>query len=201
MIATYIACLVFGLVVAVVSAAAGGHGDGGGADHGGADHAGGDHGSHHGADAAGFPYFSPAVLGSFLAAFGAGGLVAVQVFGVTSLAVHLGMALGSGVGLAALAGLIMMRVVRAAESSTLVREHELVDAEGDVVTEIPGQGIGEVAVLAGSTRMTFPARSESGDTIARRALVVVTRVVGGTLYVREHIEERLRRLGTPGENP
>lgn len=204
MTAAYIACLAFGLLLALVSAVAGAdHGDGGAHVEAGGDvevsggaHA--HHGAHHGGVS--FPYFSPAVIGSFFAAFGAGGLIASEGLGATSLGAHLGAALGAGVGLAALAGLVIMRVVRAAESTSQLAEHSLVDAEGEVLTEIPAGGIGEVAVDAGGTRMTFPARSEDGKAIPHLAHVQVTRVVGGTVYVRPHIEERLRGLRSPDES-
>jgi hypothetical protein len=191
----YIACLVFGLLLAIISAVAGGHGDHGG-------HFGHDHGHAHGGanGDVSFPYLSPAVIGSFFAAFGAGGLIATEGFGFTSLIAHLGIALGSGVGLGALAGFIILRVVRAAESSSLVLEDSLVSSDGEVVTEIPARGVGEVALVAAGSRMTFPARSESGAAIPRLAHIEVTRVVGGTVYVREHVEEKLRRLEPPSSD-
>jgi membrane protein implicated in regulation of membrane protease activity len=193
MIIAYVACLVFGLVLAVVSAV-GGHGD---ADVGGHDIGHGDAGH----DAGGsFPYFSPAVIGSFFAAFGAGGLIASEAIGLPSLGGQLAVAFGAGLGLAGLAGFLIMRVMRAAESTSQVEEESITDSEGEVVTEIPAGGIGEVAVIAGGARMTFPARSDSGAAIKRLALVEVTRVVGGTLYVREHVEERLRRLEPPDDS-
>lgn len=223
----YIACLAFGLTLALIGAFAGGGdsdaggadlggGDVGGADVGGADlgadldlgaHA--DFGSDgHGhamvhADAGGthvsFPWFSPAVIGSFFGAFGAGGLIALEVFGISSLVGQLAVAFGSGALLGGLAGFIIQRVIKAAESTSHVRTSDLVFSEGEVITEIPAEGVGEIAVSAGGSRMTFPARSESGRPIRRLAQVEVTRVVGGTLYVEEHIEERFRNLKEPSD--
>jgi len=95
---------------------------------------------------------------------------------------------------------VIVRLVRAAESTSQIAEDSLLESEGEVTTEIPGQGVGEVALVAGGSRVTFPARSEDGAPIPRLAQVRVTRVVGGTVYVREHIEERLRRLKPPDES-
>ncbi|MBI3071647.1 MAG: hypothetical protein HYY84_05905 [Deltaproteobacteria bacterium] len=118
MFTVYMAFLSFGVLLALGSLLLGQlGGDGSDAGHGvdaGADTAAGvdagggaEAGAHgHGVDShahAGghinFPFFSPGVLGSFAAAFGAGGIIALES-GATSLVLNLPVALGSGVGLA-----------------------------------------------------------------------------------------------------
>jgi membrane protein implicated in regulation of membrane protease activity len=129
-----------------------------------------------------FPFFSPGVLGSFAAAFGAGGIIALES-GATSLAINLPVALGSGVGLAYAAGWMMMKFLKYGESSTAVRTGELIGAECEVITEIPAGSVGEVLVSAGGSRSNFPARSEDGGTIPRGAIGTVSQMVGATLYI------------------
>jgi membrane protein implicated in regulation of membrane protease activity len=208
MIIAYIACLAFGLLLAIVSLVMGGGGGNGHmdagihidhVDHGGVHpsaHAGG-----HGHAGAGFPWLSPAVIGSFLAAFGAGGLIGSEALGFRSVGAHLALALVSGLILAALAGLTIRKIVSSSESTSQVEESSLVEAEGEVLTDIPADGVGEVALNAGGSRVTFPARSESGEPISRPAQVTVSRIVGETLYVRLHVEEQLRRLKPPADEP
>jgi membrane protein implicated in regulation of membrane protease activity len=208
MIIAYVACLSFGLLLALFSLLMGGAGGDAQVDAGvDLDHGvdGGLHAPAHGPGhghahaGAGFPWLSPAVIGSFLAAFGAGGLIGSEALGFRAPGAHLALALGFGGILAAVAGLAIRKVVRASESTSHVDEASLTDAEAEVLTEIPGDGVGEVALNAAGSRLTFPARSETKETIPRLAQVTVTRVVGGTVYVRLHLEEQLRRLTPPSD--
>lgn len=129
-----------------------------------------------------FPFFSPGVLGSFAAAFGAGGIIALES-GAASLAVNLPVALGSGAGLAYAAGWVIMKFLKYGESSTAVRTGELIGAECEVIIEIPAGSVGEVLVSAGGTRSNYPARAEDGGTVPRGAVGTVSQMVGATLYI------------------
>lgn len=201
MFTVYMAFLSFGVLLALGSLLLGQlGGDGSDAGHGvdaGADTAAGvdagggaEAGAHgHGVDShahAGghinFPFFSPGVLGSFAAAFGAGGIIALES-GATSLVLNLPVALGSGVGLAYAAGWVMMRFLKYGEKSTAVRTGELIGAECEVITEIPAGGVGEVLVSAGGARSNFPARAEDGGTVAKGTIATISQKVGATLYV------------------
>jgi len=48
----------------------------------------------------------------------------------------------------------------------------------EVVAPIPEDGIGEIAVIAQGSRVTYPARSSQGKAIKRGSLVVIDQMLG-----------------------
>ncbi len=54
-----------------------------------------------------------------------------------------------------------------------------------VITSIPEQGTGEIALEAKGCRINGPARSVDGRAIPKNAAVTVVRVVGTVYYVKE----------------
>ena len=53
-----------------------------------------------------------------------------------------------------------------------------------MITPIPASGVGEVALVAQGGRLTYTARSGTGQAIPRGTAVVVEKVVGGVAVVR-----------------
>ncbi len=126
---------------------------------------------------------SPTVIATFLAGFGGGGMLANS---------YLQLSLGQGVAVAILTGLLLsggtFLVLNLLFRSTQAgSEYSLADMAGktvQVVTPIPENGTGEVAMTAKGTRLCTPARSVDGRAVRRDAVVTVVRVVGNVCYVQ-----------------
>jgi membrane-bound ClpP family serine protease len=126
---------------------------------------------------------SPTVIATFLTGFGGGGLLAHSSFQLSP---------GKGVAVAMLTGLILsggtfLAITLLFRSTQAGSEYSLSDMVGKVVqviTRIPENGAGEVALVTKGTRIHGPARSVDGQAIARDSAVSIVRVVGNIYYVR-----------------
>jgi len=126
---------------------------------------------------------SPTIIATFLTGFGGGGMLAHSYFGLS---------LGRGVLVAVLTGTLLSCGTFAVltllfRNTQAGAEYSLDDMVGRVVqiiTPIPENGMGEVAIIAKGTRIVGPARSEDGRALARNTPVKVVRVVGNLYYVR-----------------
>lgn len=126
---------------------------------------------------------SPTVIATFLAGFGGGGMLANS---------YLQLSLGKGVAVAVLTGLLLsggtfLVLDLLFKSTQAGSEYSLNDMAGrivQVITPIPENGTGEVAVIAKGTRICTPARSVDGRAVQRDAAVTIVRVVGNICYVQ-----------------
>lgn len=126
---------------------------------------------------------SPTVVATFLTGFGGGGLLANSYFQLS---------VGKGVLVALLTGVLLscgtFGVLSVLFKNTQAgSEYSVGDMVGrivQIITPIPENGTGEVAIVAKGTRVIGPARSEDGKAIARNTSVEITRVVGNVYYVR-----------------
>jgi membrane-bound ClpP family serine protease len=126
---------------------------------------------------------SPTVISTFLTGFGGGGLLANSYF-------HLG--LGPGVLVALAVGILMsggtfLTISLLFRSTQAGSEFAIADMVGtvvQVVTPIPANGTGEVALIAKGSRVNSPARSVDGSAIPRNAAVKIESAVGNVFYVR-----------------
>ena len=126
---------------------------------------------------------SPTVIATFLTGFGGGGLLANSYFQLS---------VGKGVLVALLVGVLLsggtFGVLTVLFRNTQAgSEYSLDDMAGRVVqiiTPIPENGTGEVALVVKGTRVIGPARSEDGTAIQRSTPVEIVRVVGNVYYVR-----------------
>jgi membrane protein implicated in regulation of membrane protease activity len=159
-------------------------GDAGGhdADAGGA-HAG---GHDHDADHEGLPLLSPTVLAGAAAGFGFTGL-GLRATGAPAL-LHLPLAAGAGAGLAFLLALFLAKAVRGMEATTSVTAADVEGLEAEVIVPIPAGGLGEIAFVAGGSRMIAPARDHAGAAHPRGARVLVTRVRPDGVHDVEDLE-------------
>jgi len=133
------------------------------------------------------------VIASFLTFFGGTGLVADQGMGLPPL-VSVPVASVVGLGVAAIAFVGLAKLFIATQGTAHGRAAEMVGLEAEVITPIPADGIGEIAFNFKGSHRTQGARSENGEDIAKHAMVKISRVVGGTCYVRPLVDERLREL-------
>ncbi|HET8548346.1 MAG TPA: NfeD family protein [Bryobacteraceae bacterium] len=122
-------------------------------------------------------------VAAFLAWFGGTGFLVTQYYGVWFVTT---LVLAIGVGLAG-AGIVfwfLSRVLMRAPEELDPADYELVGTLGTVTSAIRPGGIGEILFAQAGVRHALPARSETGDAVARGTEVVVTRYENGVAWVR-----------------
>lgn len=134
---------------------------------------------------AGSGLFSAPVIGAFLAAFGFGAALTMSATAVgTGVAALAGVGAGVGFGAATLA---LTRSLMNMRTDDNVRTGDLVGRPGTVLTRIPPDGFGEVAVVHLGQRLKLNARAASP--IPAGTPVVVTDVVSASSV---HVEPEVR---------
>ena len=129
------------------------------------------------------PSLSPVTIASFVTAFGAFGLIALGLFEV-SARWSLAWAAGGGLVVAVIAHFAFGYFLIAPQGSSEVKLQDIVGAVAEVTTLISARGVGAVAFVAQGGRVTYTARSATGEPIPRGTAVVIERVVGGVVVVR-----------------
>jgi len=127
--------------------------------------------------AVGVSAISPITISTFVTAFGAFGVIAKNLLDVSPV-LSLLIATGGGLLLASIMFLFYSRFLIGSQGSSEVRIGQLEGVTGDVVTPISADGIGEIAIVAQGSRVTYPARSTSGEAIQRGTLVKIDRMIG-----------------------
>jgi hypothetical protein len=120
---------------------------------------------------------SPITISTFITTFGAIGIIARQLFDVTG-PFSLLWSTGGGLLLAGAMFLFYSRFLIGSQGSSEVRVGQLAGLTAEVIAPIPEDGIGEIAVVAQGSRVTYPARSSRGASIKRGALVVIDQMLG-----------------------
>jgi len=120
---------------------------------------------------------SPITISTFITTFGAVGIIARQLFGVSGPFSLLWSIVGGAV-LASAMFLFYSRFLIGSQGSSEVRVSQLVGLTAEVIAPIAADGVGEIAVVAQGSRVTYPARSSQGVTIKRGTLVVIDRMLG-----------------------
>jgi membrane protein implicated in regulation of membrane protease activity len=128
---------------------------------------------------------SPITIAAFITSFGGVGIIATQLFRVSSEMSLLWATLG-GVVTGGVVYLLYGRLLVAMQASSEVRQRELTGIVGEVIAPISTDGVGEISYVAKGSRISSPARSATGQAIPRGALVTIERVIGGTALVRPH---------------
>jgi hypothetical protein len=131
---------------------------------------------------------SPTVIATFLTGFGGGGLLANSYFQLST---------GKGVLVAIFTGIllscgtfgILTLLFRNTQAGSEFSLSDMVGRTVQIITPIPENGTGEIALVAKGTRINGPARSEDGRPIARNIPVTVIRVVGNVCYVSTRISD------------
>jgi membrane protein implicated in regulation of membrane protease activity len=129
------------------------------------------------------PSLSPIAIASFVTAFGAFGLIGQWLFN-SSPVWSLASATIGGLTVAVLAHLAFTYFLIKPQGSSEVTMKDVVGAAAEVITPIPADSVGEVALVAQGGRVTYPAKSATGQAINRNTTVVVERMVGGIAFVR-----------------
>ena len=131
----------------------------------------------------GVPSLSPITIASFVTAFGGFGLIALGLFeagGRWSLL----LAAGGGLLVAVIAHFAFGYFLIAPQGSSEVRFKDIVGAVGEVTTSIPADGLGEVAFVAQGGRVSYPAKTATGQPIHRGTTIVIEQLSSGVVIVR-----------------
>lgn len=172
----YVGLLLVGVVYAVIAGALGWLSDLGGGDV----HI--DASGH--LDAGHIHPISGTTVATFVTGFGGGGTVAHYLFELP-LGGSLPIAAASGLLLAAAAFGVLEIIFKQTQAGAEFDLPEMAGRDGEVITTIPASGLGEVAYVVKGQREVAAARSSDGSAIARGRLVLIEKVIGPTLYVRE----------------
>jgi hypothetical protein len=185
----YLVLLILGLVYAVFLLI-GGHLGGGDFDSGSPDlhmdtgiHIDTGAGAHAGGDTQhGISPISPLTIATFITAFGATGLVAINLFSASEKGSLIWATLG-GVIFSVSAYIGFTYLFIKPQGSSDVKVAELAGTMAEVITPIPAGGMGEVAFVAQGGRLTSSARDINDGAIDRGAAVKIVRIVSGVAYV------------------
>jgi hypothetical protein len=120
---------------------------------------------------------SPITISTFITAFGAVGIISRQLFGVSG-PVSLLWSTAGGLLLSGVMFLFYSRFLIGSQGSSEVRVSQLVGLTAEVIAPIPEDGVGEIAVVAQGSRVTYPARSSQGTAIKRGTLVIIDQMLG-----------------------
>lgn len=125
---------------------------------------------------------SPLTLATFVSAFGAIGLVSTGLFDASDRISLVWAALG-GLLFSVMVYFAFTYLFIKPQGSSEVRVAELAGHSAQVITPIPADGLGEVALVSQGGRVTFSARSQQGVAIDRGMVVRVIQVSGGVAFV------------------
>ena len=129
------------------------------------------------------PSLSSITVASFVTAFGAFGLIALGLFDSTARW-SLAWAAAGGLVVAVIAHFAFGYFLIAPQGSSEVTMKDIIGAVAEVVTPIPADSVGEVAFVAQGGRVSYPAKSVTGQSINRNTTVIIERLVGGIVFVR-----------------
>jgi membrane-bound ClpP family serine protease len=158
---------------------------------------GGDMGDFGGAGAH-FSPLSPTLISFFLTVFGGVGGVGMSLWHI-EFRYALLIALVTALGSATIVYLVLCKVFEATQGGVEVNVAELVGHEGEVITGIPKNGMGEIALITAGGRINGPARSADGKAIALNTTVRIVKIVGGTYIVRKSGEADVVTGDRPGQ--
>lgn len=131
-----------------------------------------------------FSPLSPTVIASFVGGFGGGGYIAKETFKL-DMPYNLFIALGTGLTLGGLMFFILLYMFRHIQTTSTVRQIELVGTEAQVTITIPVDGLGEISFTAFGKKINAPARIEEHKPIPSGSVVVIDKIVGNIYYVKE----------------
>jgi hypothetical protein len=125
-------------------------------------------------------WFTGSSMAAFLGALGFGGAIVMQLTGSTLLAVVGGVLLGVAFGALVAYGMLTLR---RNDTGGVVTTHELLNAPGVVLSDIPAQGFGEIRVTRQGQMMKLNAKSTIP--LATGTQVTVIDVLSATAVIVE----------------
>lgn len=177
MLYVYIGCFTFGLFYSIVSSVLGGDGGDGGdcaADQG-------------GDDAGDIPSpFNPLVIASAITAFGAVGLISKLGFKLGDLMSSVFALSFAGItGAAIFFGVV--RLMYSSQSNSSFSLSDLVGAEAEIITPVPGSGLGEIVLVVNGVRYNFTAKAAHDEVLGRGEIVRIKEMSGNIAVVTRKI--------------
>jgi membrane protein implicated in regulation of membrane protease activity len=128
-------------------------------------------------------FFTPLVIASLLAGVGGAGLFASLTLGLPWI-FHLPIAALGGWAVGYLAYLLYKKVLIPMQGSSEVRVEELWGTVAEVTTPIPENRTGEVRFIAAGSYVSAPARSVTGESLARGQVVMIEKIENSVALVR-----------------
>jgi membrane protein implicated in regulation of membrane protease activity len=123
-------------------------------------------------------------IASFVSSFGAFGLISVTLFDAGPVASIISALIG-GV-LIGIAAQVFFLYILSPTISSEVRQTKLIGMTAEITTPIPADGVGQIALVAEGSRMTYSARATEKETpITRGTPVRIERIVGSVAFVSE----------------
>lgn len=132
-------------------------------------------------------HISPVTVAGFVTAFGAFGILALNLFGASARFSLLWASLG-GLAVGVASHLVFYFAFIKPQGSSEVTIRDVLGARAEVITPIPDGGLGEIAFVAQGARVTMTARSAEPGPLARGATVVIDDRVGSVAIVRPAAE-------------
>lgn len=126
---------------------------------------------------------SPFALAMFGSTFGLVGLITRLWLEMEAIPSVL-WSVGAGVVVGALSQAFFIYVLSPSKSSHYSLQQDAIGREAEVITTIPGSGLGEIAFNNVSGRIKLGARSVTGKKIGYGDVVVIERIVGRVAFVR-----------------
>jgi len=131
-----------------------------------------------------FSPLSPTIISMFLASFGGAGIICLEIFH-TNFITSLGVAILCGLGFGSITYYFFAWMFEKVQGGINVQIGDLIGKEAEIITAIPENGFGEIAYIAGGSRMTSPARTIDGSPISSRSIVKIAKVVGSSFIVEK----------------
>jgi membrane protein implicated in regulation of membrane protease activity len=130
-----------------------------------------------------FPFFSPLALATLSAAIG--GLGLVGRFGLKLAdGPSLLFAFPAALVVTYLVTWVTWKVAMSSVGTSTIRSDRLAGVTAEILTPIPGGGVGEAAAFVDGQRFAGPAREVDGREVTRGTPVTVVRLSGSTLIVK-----------------
>jgi membrane protein implicated in regulation of membrane protease activity len=129
----------------------------------------------------GLTSISPMSIASFMTAFGAFGLVSAQFYGA-SMGTSIIFAVVGGLVVGGIAQLLFIYVF-SPQTSSLRTQQDVVGLSAEVIIPIPEGGVGQIALVARGSRVTYSARTKPGLSFKQGDLVRVVELVGSVVFV------------------
>jgi membrane protein implicated in regulation of membrane protease activity len=129
-----------------------------------------------------FSPLSPWIIAVFLGMFGGSGYCYMALFGIDGK-ISIIPALATAIIVAVAVFLVMDYVFRNVQGGVESSAASLIGREAEVITDIPSDGMGEIAVVSSGGRTNVPARSATGAPISKTQIVKIQRIIGNIYLV------------------
>lgn len=126
--------------------------------------------------------FSPVVMASAIATFGAIGIIGKLGFNMGDLlSAIVALSFAGAIGAAIFFGIV--KFMYKSQSNSVFSQADFIGIEADITTPISASGVGEITFQINGMRRNFPARSANNEDIPRGVTVKIKDVSGNIAFV------------------